>query len=194
MEFSWNIFQARQCGFVFHVESLWRPPHGPAVVLSSAVGPMRGNFLVSKFSVSSGLISSSAAAFPRVKKSSTKHTYRLEAKRQKTPTLAGPACVIHVLQCPPSEVTSGSGGRMMTTLPDAAVEICNSDVVTSDHASMLAVGGCSRLGLDQSDPPCLDRRWRVTLTRLCDFTCHAAIMLVIASKSSILILYPLKRT
>ena len=83
MEFSWNIFQARQCGFVFHVESLWRPPHGPAVVLSSAVGPMRGNFLVSKFSVSSGLISSSAAAFPRVKKSSTKHTYRLEAKRQK---------------------------------------------------------------------------------------------------------------
>ena len=179
MEFSWNIFQVRQCDYVSHVESLWRPPSGPAVVLSKAVGPMRGNFLVSKFSVSSWLISSSAAAVPRVNKSSTKHTYRLEAKRQKTPTLAGPACVIHVLQCPPSEVTGGSGGRMMLTQREAAVEICNFDVVTSDHTSMLAVGGRSSLGLDQSDPPCLDRRWRVTLTRLCDLTCHAAIMLLI---------------
>ena len=83
---------------------------------------------------------------------------------------------------------------MMTTLPEAAVEICNSDVVTSDHASMLAVGGRSRLGLAQSDPPCLDSRCRVTLTRLYDLTCHATIMLLIASKSSILILHPLKRT
>ena len=130
---------------VFHVESLWRPPSGPAVVLSKAVGRCAAISLVSKFSVSSWLVSSSAAAFP----------------------------------CPPSEVTGGSGGRMMLTQREAAVEICNFDVVTSDHTSMLAVGGRSRLGLDQSDPPCLDRRWRVTLTRLCDLTCHAAIMLLI---------------
>ena len=69
--------------------------------------------------------------------------------------------------------------------------MCNSDVVTSDHTSMLAVGGRSRLGLAQSDPPCLDRQWRVTLTRLCDLTCHAAILVLIASKSSDLILHPL---